>query len=137
MTLWEYLDRVGERRARLALSRPINLRMLANVIGVALISGFLGALFALFIIPIPKGNEQIVTYMIGQLSGFAGGIVAYHYTQKAGDAELDAKRTATTGKLADAVIAVSGANSPGAAGVAADQVADAAVTAADAIKGKS
>ncbi|MBZ9649984.1 hypothetical protein K9B33_20835 [Sphingobium sp. 3R8] len=137
MTLWEYLDRVGERRARLALGRPINLRMLANVIGVALISGFLGALFALFIIPIPKGNEQIVTYMIGQLSGFAGGIVAYHYTQKAGDAELDAKRTATTSKLADAVIAVSGANSPGAAGVAADQVADAAVTAADAIKGKS
>lgn len=103
MNVWDFLDRVSERRARVAAERPINTRLLANVIGGALISGFIGALFALFVVPIPKGNEQIVTYMIGQLSGFAGGIVAYHYTLTAGARELDAARTANTAKAFDAI----------------------------------
>lgn len=103
MNVWDFLDRVSERRARVARERPINTRLLANVIGCALISGFIGALFALFVVPIPKGNEQIVTYMIGQLSGFAGGIVAYHYTLTAGARELDAARTANTAKAFDAI----------------------------------
>lgn len=98
---FEFLDRVGERRAKIALRRSINLRLLANVIGCALVFGFLGALFALFIIPVPKGNEQIVTYMIGQLSGFAGGIVAYHYTSKAGEREETAQRLELQKKQAD------------------------------------
>lgn len=103
MNGWDFLDRISERRARVATERPINTRLLANVIGCALISGFIGALFALFVVPIPKGNEQIVTYMIGQLSGFAGGIVAYHYTLTAGARELDAARTVNTGKAFDAI----------------------------------
>jgi|SRR5882757_7890420 len=103
MTLWEYLDRIGQRRAKIAIERPLNIRLLANVIGVSLVFGFLGALFALFVIPIPRGNEQIVTYMIGQLSGFAGGIVSYHYTMSAGQKELDAKRADTTGKTVEAL----------------------------------
>lgn len=103
MTLWDYLNAVGERRKELLLRRPANVRLLANVIGCALISGFLGALFALFIVPIPAGNEQIVTYMIGQLSGFAGGIVAYHYTLTAGSKELEAQRTDNTGKAFEAI----------------------------------
>lgn len=105
MNIWTYLDRRAQRRQELALTRPLNMRLLANVIGCALIFGFLGALATLFIIPIPTANEQLLTYMIGQLSGFAGGIIAYHYTSKAGEAELDAKRTENTGKLADAVTA--------------------------------
>lgn len=115
MTLWQYLDRRAERRARLAAERPVNIRLLANVIGCSLIFGFLGALATLFVIPIPSANEQLLTYMIGQLSGFAGGIIAYHYTSKAGEAELDAKRAENTGKLADAITAAAQAT-PAAAG---------------------
>jgi hypothetical protein len=119
VTLWDYLDRVGQRRAKLKLERPIDTRLLANVIGCALISGFLGALFALFIVPIPTGNEQIVTYMIGQLSGFAGGIVAYHYTLTAGTKELEAKRADNTAKAFDAIKAAAEAQ-PGALDVKPD-----------------
>jgi hypothetical protein len=112
VNLWDFLDRAGERRARLASARPINARLLANVIGCALISGFLGSLIALFCIPIPDANKDLITYMLGQLSGFAGGIVAYHYTlsasqreQEARQSALDVKRADNTGKLADAVVA--------------------------------
>ena len=130
MTLWQYLDRVGERRARLKLERPLDVRLLANVIGCSLVFGFLGALFALFVIPIPRGNEQIVTYMIGQLSGFAGGIVAYHYTSKAGEKELDAKRAENTGDLVNlatkALDAAPGANAGETPEAAANRVAGAA-----------
>ncbi len=44
-----------------------------------MIGGFVSALFVLFWIPVPPANEQVITYMIGQLSGFTGGVVAYHY----------------------------------------------------------
>lgn len=131
MKLWDYLDRAGERRvarAKLRLEQPPNLRMLANVIGCSLVFGFLGALAALFIIPIPAPNKELIIYMLGQLSGFAGGIVAYHYTSKAGEKELDAKRAENTGKLTDlasAALASAPANGNAAAD-AADRTADAA-----------
>lgn len=57
---------------------------LRDAIGIALISGFLSALGMLFFKAIPGENEQLITYMLGQLSGFAGGIVAYHYSSTAG-----------------------------------------------------
>ena len=144
MTLWDALDRAGERRQARALARINDRRLLANVIGAALISGFLGALAALFVIPIPKGNEQIVTYMIGQLSGFAGGIVAYHYASKAVEAldtaarvELDTKRAETTGKLVDVATAALAATPgiDGSAAQAAQKTADAAQNEADRIGG--
>lgn len=112
MTLWDYLDRIGQHRAKLALEKPVDARLLANVIGCALISGFLGALFALFIFPIPAENEQIVTYMIGQLSGFAGGIVAYHYTMSAGQKELEAKRADNTARAFEAITETAKAANP-------------------------
>jgi hypothetical protein len=79
-------------------------RLFANVIGAALITGFLGALAALFVVPIPEANRDLVTYMLGQLSGFAGGIIAYHYASKAGDTraqDLDAARSVNLGKTVD------------------------------------
>jgi len=94
---------------RLLSNRSVNMR---DVVGVAIIIGFLGSLSVLFAIPIPKQNEQLIVYMLGQLSGFAGGIVAYHYGQKAGDAELDKARVDNTGKLADAVQAAIAAPAP-------------------------
>jgi hypothetical protein len=91
-------------------------RLFANVIGGALISGFLGALAALFVVPIPETNRDLVTYMLGQLSGFAGGIIAYYYASKAGDTraqDLDAERTANTGKALDMAREAIAATPPG------------------------
>lgn len=139
-TFWEYLDRNAERRARLKLARAPNIRLLANVIGCSLVSGFLGSLAALFVIPIPPENKELIIYMLGQLSGFAGGIVAYHYTSKAGEKELDEQRASNTGKMADAIKSAlqaapgKGGESDGSAAQGATAVADAAVERADEIK---
>jgi hypothetical protein len=145
MTFLEYLNAVGERRfadrkrrQELKLARVPNMRLLANVIGCALVSGFLGALAALFVIPIPADNKELIIYMLGQLSGFAGGIVAYHYTSKAGEKELDAKRVENTGKLTDLVGAALNAKPNEETGTspeqAADQVAGAAADEAESIR---
>lgn len=107
MTFWDYLD----RRSARAAAKPIDARLFANVLGAALIVGFIGAVVALFIVPIKGANKELLSYMLGQLSGFAGGIVAYHYTMNARQAALDNQRTETTGKLVDAVIASTGKTS--------------------------
>lgn len=64
-----------------------------EVLGAVLVAGFIAALSLLFWVTIPKPNEQLITYMLGQLSGFVSAVVAYHYTMNA----LNVKATANTG----------------------------------------
>lgn len=122
MTFLEFLDRRATRRA----ARPAEKRMLASVIGLSLISGFLGALFGLFIVPVPTENRELVIYMLGQLSGFAGGVVAYHYTMSAGAKELDAKRTHNTTVALEGLAAAAKGNGQDEAAKGANAVANAA-----------
>lgn len=67
-----------------------------DAIGMGLLTAFIGALFILFFKTIPSTNEQIITYMIGQLSGFVGGVVSLHYVTKAGERELETQRADNT-----------------------------------------
>lgn len=84
---------------------------LRDSIGVALIGGFLFALGVLFWKAIPTQNEQLIVYMLGQLSGFAGGIVAYHYTlskqtERAADAAVQTAAQTTPAGTPDDPVAV-------------------------------
>jgi hypothetical protein len=54
-----------------------------DVIGIFLILTFTGAMVVLTWKSIPKENEQLLTYMLGQLSGFVAAIVGYHYVKDA------------------------------------------------------
>ncbi|GAA0730023.1 hypothetical protein [Sphingomonas japonica] len=74
---------------------------LRDALGVSLIGGFLLALGVLFFKAIPQSNEQLIVYMLGQLSGFAGGIVAYHYTLS----KQSEKATENTGDAFKAIAA--------------------------------
>lgn len=58
-----------------------------NVLGAILVCAFIGAIIVLFIRPYPGENSDLLTYMLGQLSGFAGGIVSYHYASTASSAQ--------------------------------------------------
>ena len=87
----------------------LNLR---DAIGIALIAAFVGALGVLFWKAIPKDNEQIIVYVIGQLSGFVSAIVAFHYVTKAGEKELEQSRADNTGKAFEAVRAAALASPP-------------------------
>jgi membrane associated rhomboid family serine protease len=77
---------------------------LKDAIGIALIGAFIAVLFILFWKEIPAKNEQLIVYMLGQLSGFVGGVISAHYVHKAGEEKLAAAREETTRNLARAVV---------------------------------
>jgi len=102
MTILEYLDRRNARNA----ARPADKRAIANLIGLSLIAAFIGALIMLCWRAIPTSNEQLITYMLGQLSGMALGVVGYHYANVASQALIDAHKTENTKKAFEAIAAV-------------------------------
>jgi predicted aspartyl protease len=75
---------------------------LRDWIGVGLMSSFISVLFALLFKTIPERNEQLIIYMLGQLSGFVATVVGYHYVTSVQDRD----KAANTGKMADAIRAV-------------------------------
>lgn len=89
MTLWEYLD----RRA----SRKRNRLSFRDWLAVFLIFAFVGALFYLLRTAFPVQNEQLIVYMLGQLSGFTGTAVALYYTLS----KHDEQRADQADKLVD------------------------------------
>lgn len=83
-----------------------NLKIQFNVkdsIGVFLVLAFIGAMVALLWKAIPKDNEQLLSYMLGQLSGLVAGVVSYHYIRSSGDKELDQLRAENTKAALDAL----------------------------------
>lgn len=55
---------------------PLSLR---DYIGVGLVFAFVSVLFGLMFKNIPEKNEQLIVYMLGQLSGFVATVVSFHY----------------------------------------------------------
>jgi hypothetical protein len=113
-----------------------------NVLAFLLIGAFITAMGALFAMAIPQKNEQLLTYMLGQLSGMAVTVLGFYFVNKVGQDAVDAKRADTTAKAFDAITAASSSwpseavIAPNAAGDAADEVAGAAKDKADQIKGE-
>lgn len=83
-----------------------------DALGAFLIIAFIGVIGLLLWRDIPKSNEQLIVYMLGQLSGFVAGVVAYHYVTKAGEKELDVARAENTGKAFEAIAAAAAAPPP-------------------------
>lgn len=91
---------------------------LRDVIGASMIGAFVGAVFVLFWKVIPASNEQIITYMIGQLSGFAGTIIAYHYASNVNSHRASESQA----KAVDALAGQAGTTSTGRMDVKAEEV---------------
>lgn len=62
---------------------------------------FVGSLAALFIVPIPDPNRQVIVYMLGQLSGFVAAIVATYFVKPHDQAEKDQRRQVREDRLID------------------------------------
>lgn len=58
------------------MTRPKN--AMRGFLTVLLVLGFCGSIAALFFQPIPDANSDLVTYMLGQLSGFCGAMLAVY-----------------------------------------------------------
>jgi hypothetical protein len=82
-----------------------------NWLAFAVVSAFIGAMAVFTFVTIPTANKDIITYMVGQLSGMALTTLGFYFVNKVGADALEAKRADNTGKMADAVVAA--ANSPG------------------------
>lgn len=74
-----------------------------NLLAFLLVGSFVGMLPALLLIGIPTANEQIITYMLGQLSGMAITVLGFYFVNKVGQDALDAKRTDNTSKALEAI----------------------------------
>lgn len=100
---------------------------LKDAIGIVLIGAFISVLMILFWKEIPEKNEQLIVYMLGQLSGFVGGVVSSHYVNKAGEDKLSEKRTEASlaqAKSTEALATAVAAQTSGPTNSLGDPVAD-------------
>lgn len=65
-------DRDSARKMQIA-----NKSFMPAVITAGVLSSFIGTLITMFFIPIPVENRDMIIYMVGQLSGFAGAAIAF------------------------------------------------------------
>lgn len=99
-----------------------------------LVGSFVGALALMIFWGMPTTSKDIVTYMVGQLSGMTLMGLGYYFTKGAGEDAAAAVRSENTGKALDLAVA---ANASSERGKAADDVANAAAAKADEISGKA
>jgi hypothetical protein len=57
--------------------------IIGGVLAAALVAAFIGAIVMLSWREIPKSNEQLLTYMLGQLSGFVAAAVGVYFSRRA------------------------------------------------------
>ena len=125
------------RKERTAIEKTEWMR---NLLAFSLVGAFIWCIVALLFKEVPEGNSDIITYMIGQLSGMALTALGFYFVNKVGQDALDNKRAENTGKLADAVTTAVQASTPTTpldVKEAAEQVAAAADDKKDEIVGKA
>jgi hypothetical protein len=105
-----------------------------NLLALFLVGAFVGALMAFTFKNIPDANKDIITYMVGQLSGMATLALGFYFVNKVGQDALDAAKTENTGKALEAITATAKASGDTPAQEAAEEVAEAAVDKADEFK---
>lgn len=99
-----------------------------NLLAFVLVGAFISMLPILVFKTIPEANEQIITYMIGQLSGMATMGLGFYFVNKVGQDALDATRADNTGKLADAMKSALDTKRDGPAGTPEDPLSVAGAT---------
>ncbi len=83
-----------------------------NALAFLLVGAFISCLPVFCFKAIPDGNKDIVVYMVGQLSGMALMALGFYFVNKVGQDALDATRSATSGKMAEAVTKALDAGKP-------------------------
>lgn len=117
---------------------PIDqIEFMRNLLAFMLVGAFVVTIPLFVFKSIPDANEQVVTYMVGQLSGMALMALGFYFVNKVGQDALDATRADNTNKMADAIKSALNTADKGARAEeeAAEDVAQAAVEKADEFKG--
>jgi len=91
------------------------IEFMRNLLAFVLVGAFVGSIIVFTLIGIPKSNEQIITYMVGQLSGMATTALGFYFVNKVGQDAIDATKSENTAKAFEAITATAkatGANEP-------------------------
>jgi hypothetical protein len=123
------------RKIRSAIDQ---IEFMRNLLAFLLVGAFISVLPVLTFIAIPDSNKDVITYMVGQLSGMATTVLGFYFISKVGQDALDTTRSENTGKLADvAKAALDQTKTPSeVVDEAVEETAKAAVDMADQIKGE-
>lgn len=81
----------------------IKLDRMRNLLAFMLIGSFISCIPMFVFKLIPEANNDIITYMVGQLSGMALTVLGWFFVNKAGQDASDAQKSENTAKLADAM----------------------------------
>lgn len=68
-----------------------------NALAGAIVGSFIGSLAGLYAVPIPAANKDLIVFMLGQLSGFAGGVMGFNF----GTSKSSADKTIALNKALD------------------------------------
>ena len=110
------------------------IELMRNLLAFLLVGAFVIAIGLFVFKAIPEGNSDIVTYMVGQLSGMALTALGFYFVNKVGQDALDAKKTDNTTKALEAIKATAQATGATEAADAAEQTAEAATEKAEEFK---
>lgn len=83
-----------------------------SLLAFLLIGAFISVLPVFTFFVIPEANKDIITYMVGQLSGMATLALGFYFVNKVGQDALDAQRSENTAKAFEAIKAVKDAPEP-------------------------
>ena len=98
------------------------IEFMRNLLAFLLVGAFISVFPVLTFFIIPEVNKDIITYMVGQLSGMATTVLGFYFINKVGQDALDAKRSENTGKLADLAHAAIEQGTKGPSGTAEDPI---------------
>lgn len=74
-----------------------------NLLAFLLVGAFISVMPFLLFKDIPGENKDIITYMVGQLSGMATMALGFYFTNKVGQDAADALKSENTGKALDTI----------------------------------
>lgn len=121
--------------ARASRNAIEQIEWMRNLLAFLLVGAFIAAVMVFTFFQIPESNRDIITYMVGQLSGMALTALGFYFVNKVGQDAVDAAKTENTSKALDAIKATAQAvNSGGGAAEAAEQTAEAAKDKAEEFK---
>ena len=80
-----------------------------NALAMLLVMSFIATIPMFLFVVIPDTNKEVITYMVGQLSGMALTALGFYFVSKVGQDALDAKRTDNTKAALEAITATANA----------------------------
>lgn len=89
------LDAIMRRLLKPA-QKPKDAERFRNALAFILVASFIGSLPLLIWKTIPEGNKEIITYILGQISGMALTVVGYYFVSKLGEGALETQRAENT-----------------------------------------